>query len=160
MINLPSILLWGFVATAVLTSVLAGSQGLGLTRISLPFLLGTIFTPGRDRAMVIGTGMHMLVGWAFALIYALAFESIGRASWWIGLIGGGVHGLFVLTVVMPVIPGLHPRMVTEYFGPTPNRQIEPPGFMGLHYGRRTPVVALVAHMVYGGILGAFYHLLG
>jgi hypothetical protein len=30
--------------------------------------------------------------------------------------------------------------------------------MALHYGRRTPLVALVAHVVYGGILGAFYRL--
>ena len=46
--NLPSILLWGFVATIVLTTVMAGSQGLGYTRMSIPFLLeiGTEEIPG------------------------------------------------------------------------------------------------------------------
>ena len=69
-----------------------------------------------------------------------------------------VHGLFVLTVGMLIMPGMHPRMVSEYFGPTPNRQLQPPGFLALNYGRRTPIVALVSHLVYGAILGAFYRL--
>jgi hypothetical protein len=32
--------------------------------------------------------------------------------------------------------------------------------MALNYGRRTPLIALLAHVVYGSILGAFYHLTG
>ncbi len=47
-------LLWGFVATLALTTVLAGSQGLGLTRMNLPYMLGTIFTPNRERAKLVG----------------------------------------------------------------------------------------------------------
>ena len=35
---------------------------------------------------------------------------------------------------------------------------ERPGFLALHYGRRTPLATLFAHLAYGGILGAFYHL--
>ena len=48
--NWPSWLLWGFVATIVLTTVSALSQGLGLTRMNIPYILGTAFTPDRDRA--------------------------------------------------------------------------------------------------------------
>jgi hypothetical protein len=59
---------------------------------------------------------------------------------------------------MPLLPGLHPRMVSEYDGPTPNRRLQPPGFMALNYGRRTPVVAIVAHVMYGAIIGHFYRL--
>jgi hypothetical protein len=33
--------------------------------------------------------------------------------------------------------------------------LEPPGFMMMNYGRSTPLVSLVAHVVYGGIVGAF-----
>lgn len=156
--NLPSILLWGFVATVVLTTLMGGSQGLGYTRMSIPFLLGTIFTPNRDRAMFIGLLVHMVDGWLFALLYALAFESWHQATSWLGAGIGLVHGLFVLTVGMPIIPAMHPRMVSEYFGPTPNRQLQPPGFLALNYGRRTPVVTLISHLVYGAILGAFYRL--
>jgi hypothetical protein len=156
--NLTSILLWGFVATIVLTTIMAASQGLGFTRMSLPFMLGTMFTPDRGRAGVIGFLMHLLNGWMFALVYALAFESWRRATWWLGAGIGLVHGLAVLIAVMPILPGFHPRMASERHGPEPTRELEPPGFMALHYGRRTPLVALLAHVVYGGILGVFYHL--
>ena len=156
--NLPSILLWGFSATVVMSILMAGSQRLGYTRMSIPFLLGSMVTPNRDRAMVLGLLVHMMNGSLFALIYALAFESWDRATWWLGLGIGLVHGLFVLTVGMPVVPAVHPRMVSEYFGPTPNRQLQPPGFLALNYRHRTPIVAIVSHLVYGAILGAFYQL--
>jgi hypothetical protein len=52
--------------------------------------------------------------------------------------------------------GLHPRMAGEHRGPTAPRQLEPPGFMALHYGYQTPASVLVAHVVYGAILGGFY----
>ena len=154
--NVHGMLLWGFVATIVLTTVMSAAQGLGLSRMSIPFMLGTMVTPSRDRAPMLGFMIHLVNGWAFAFVYALAFVSWGRASWWLGGGIGLVHGLAVLTVVMPLLPGLHPRMASEHRGPEPTRGLEPPGFMALNYGRRTPVISLVAHVVYGVILGAFY----
>lgn len=156
--NSASILLWGFVATIVLSTVLSASQNLGFTRMSLPFLLGTMLTPNRDRAMLYGLLVHIVNGWLFAVLYALAFESWGTANVWFGALTGFVHASFVLTVGMPIIPALHPRMVSEYFGPTPNRQLQPPGFLALNYGRRTPLVTVAAHLLYGAILGACYRL--
>jgi hypothetical protein len=73
--NVRSTALWGFVATVFLTGLMAGSQGVGLTRLNIPFMLGTMFTPNRDRAKLIGFAMHLLNGWAFATVYAAAFES-------------------------------------------------------------------------------------
>ena len=157
--NLAGILFWGFMATLVLTTVMAGSQGLGLSRMSAPYMLGTMLTANRDRAMVVGFFVHLVNGWLFATLYALGFESLQYASWWLGAAGGLVHALFVLVVGLPMLPGLHPRMASERHGPTPTRQLQPPGFLGLHYGRRTPVVSIVAHVLYGSILGGFYRVL-
>lgn len=154
--NVPSAVLWGFSATVVMTTTMAAGQGLGFTRMSLPFLVGTIFTPARDRAMVVGVAAHFVNGFLFALFYAWVFESLGRATAWLGAGIGVMHALFVLTVGMAMLPGLHPHMVSEYYGPTPNRLLQPPGFMALNYGRRTPIVTILAHLLYGGILGAFY----
>jgi len=56
------------------------------------------------------------------------------------------------------MPGLHPRMASEQQGPTVMRQLEPPGFLALNYGLPTPVSVLLAHVVFGAILGAFYAL--
>lgn len=156
--NLPSIVLWGFVATLVLATVSSSSQRLGLTRMSMPFILGTIITPDRDRAMLWGTLVHMLNGWLFSALYALIFEALHRSGWWLGALIGIWQGLFVLAVAMPLIPSAHPRMVSEYVGPSPNRRLQPPGFMALNYGRRTPIVLLLSHALFGAILGSFYEL--
>ena len=156
--NRRSVVQSGFVGTTVLTSVMAGSQGLGLTRMNLPFMLGTMVTPNRGRAKLVGFGMHFVNGWLFAAIYAAAFERWRRATWWFGAAIGVVHGLFVLVAAMPILPAMHPRMASEHQGPTPTRQLEPPGYLALNYGRRTPISVIIAHTVYGGILGAWYQL--
>lgn len=157
-VHVDSIFLWGFVATAVLTTIKSVSQGLGLSRMSLPFMLGTVFTANRDHAQIIGFGCHLVAGWLFALFYALIFESLQWTTWWLGTVIGFIHGLFVLATFMPLLPYLHPRMANEHDGPTSIRMLEPPGFMALNYGRRTPLIALIAHMAYGGIMGTFYEI--
>jgi len=156
--NARSVALWGFVGTVVLTGLMAGCQALGLTRMNMPFMLGTMFTPNRDRAKIAGFGAHLLNGWLFACIYAAAFQSWRRANWWLGAAIGLVHALLVLVAGMSLLPALHPRMADEHHGPTPTKQLAPPGFMARNYGRRTPLSVVGAHLIYGGILGAFYRL--
>lgn len=156
--NRRGTLLWGFVATVALTGLLAGSQSLRLTRMNLPYMLGTMVTAERDRAKVVGFGLHLLNGWIFATVYVAAFESWRRATWWLGAGIGLVHALFVLVAGLPLMPGIHPRMASVTTGPTPTRHLEPPGFMALNYGTRTPLSVIVAHLAYGAILGAFYRL--
>jgi hypothetical protein len=154
--NWPSWLVWGFAGTVVLTTIMAGSQGLRLTRMNIPFMLGTMFTADRDRAKIYGVALHLVNGWMFSLIYVFAFEVTRLYTWWFGAAIGLVHGAFVLVAGMPVLPGLHPRMASERRGPTVVEQLEPPGFMAMNYGIRTPISVLVAHVVFGAILGGFY----
>lgn len=158
--NVGSWLYWGFVATVLLTTLMSGSQGLGLTRMSLPYMLGTMFTAHRDRAKLIGFGVHLLNGWVFSLLYVLAFQSWHRATWWLGGLIGLVQAGFVLTFGMHFLPGLHPRMASEQQGPTVVRQLEPPGTLALNYGYQTPALVLLAHAAFGMVLGAFYRLPG
>ena len=154
--NVPSILLWGFAATVVLITVTIAAESLGVTRIDIPFILGTFFTPDRDRAKVIGLLVHFLNGWVFAFLYGLVFENVRQASWWFGAAIGIVQGVFVVTVALPMLPGVHPRMVSDFRGPEPTRLLEPPGFLATNYGRFTPVAVIVAHTIYGAIIGAMY----
>jgi ABC-type uncharacterized transport system permease subunit len=151
-----SIILWGFAATLVLTSLLTIGRALHLTRMDIPFLVGTIFTSDREKAKWLGFLAHLVIGWLFAFIYASAFEKSGLNTWWFGMTIGLVHACFVLTIGMDLISNLHPRMATEDQGPDPTRMLEPPGFLILNYGRGTPLVTTVAHLIYGGILGTFY----
>lgn len=148
----------GFGATILLTTIMAGSHALGLTRMSIPYLLGTMFTPDRDRAKVYGFLLHLLNGQLFSLVYVGAFHVAGSATVWIGLAIGLVHGAFVLLVGMPALPGMHPRMAGERHGPTSARPLEPPGMLALNYGTRTPIASLAAHAAFGAVLGGFYPL--
>jgi len=149
---------WGFVSTLLMTTMEAAAQALRLTRVDFAYMLGTIFTPDRDRARIYGFIFHVLNGWVFSLLYVLAFESWHASSWWRGALIGSVHALFVLLVVMSIMPGIHPRMASEENGPTAARQLEPPGWFGLNYGIGTPLSTFLSHIVFGGVLGAFYHL--
>ena len=152
--NLDAVLIWALVATAVMTTVLQGSQGLGLSRLSLPFLFGTFFTADRGRAALIGSLMYLAGGWGFAVLYFFIFASLGVANWWIGGALGAVHGLFLL-VSLPVMALIHPRIASEYDAPASEPKLEPPGFIGLNYGFRTPLTTLLAQVLYGMILGGF-----
>jgi hypothetical protein len=154
--NLAHALLWGFIATLVLTTLLSASLGLGFTRMDIPFLLGTIFTSNRDRAKWIGFIFHLINGWIFALVYIAVFISTGLGGIWFGALMGLMQALFVLTVVMRVLPSFHPRMASEDHGPNAARQLEPPGFLALNYGRQTPISSVAAHIIFGAILGLFY----
>jgi hypothetical protein len=156
-VNVPEILLWGFVATLFLTMIMSAGQGLGLSRMSIPYMLGTVFTPDHRRAILVGFILHFISGWLFALFYALVFESLCQSGGLLGAAVGLVQALVVLVALMPILPSLHPRMASEHRGPEPTRALEPPGFMSLNYGRRTPLITIFAHLVYGGLIGAFYH---
>lgn len=154
--NWPGWLATGFAGTVLLTLVLAGSQGLGLTRMSLPYLLGTMVTGHRDRAHVVGIALHLVNGWLFSLVYVALFHALGRFGPWYGGLAGLVHGAFVLGVALPALPGLHPRMAGPTAGPTETAPLEPPGFLGRNYGVRTPLTVLLAHVVFGAVVGGFY----
>ena len=156
--NITSWLLWSVVATAILTTMQGISQGLGATRMSFPLLVGSIFTGDRDRARLYGAVVHFVNGVIFSLGYVFIFEELHQANWWIGAIIGIIQAFFLLVVVLPVFPGIHPRMASENHGPSSTRYFEPPGFLGLNYGIRTPISILLSHAVFGIVLGAFYHL--
>lgn len=156
--NLPNWLLAGFIATLALSTMLSASQGLGLTRMNLPYMIGTMVSGDREKAKFYGFALHLLNGWVFSIFYVLIFENQHLANWWFGLLLGLAHALLVLTVGMSLVPGMHPRMASEQHGPSMDRELEPPGFMAMHYGFRTPVSVFLAHAAFGAILGMLYHL--
>jgi hypothetical protein len=144
---------FGLVATAALTAVMTTAQLAGLTRLDLPLLLGTVVTENPDRARAAGIGMHLVVGQAFAIGYLLVFGLLHQATWWLGALLGLLQVAVVLMVLLPALPGVHPRMASHRAGPASRAVLEPPGVLALNYGLRTPAVTVAAHLVYGGVLG-------
>lgn len=146
----------GLIGTFVLTTVLRLASELGLTRVDLPFLLGTAFTEDRSRAKAIGYLAHFGFGLLFAAGYYVIFLAIDESGWVLGAALGLAHGLFSGTAVVNILlPVVHPRMGKPWTDASSSPLIEAPSFLMLNYGRVTPLVSTVAHVIYGAIVGGF-----
>jgi hypothetical protein len=146
----------GFVGTLVLTTALRSANELGLTRIDLPFLLGTAFTHDRARAKALGYLLHLTAGELFALVYFAIFTAIGTSGWLLGALFGLLHGIVAATALVNVLlPMVHPRMGSTLSAADSSPLLEPPGFLMRNYGRGTPVATLLAHVAYGALVGGF-----
>jgi hypothetical protein len=151
---LGSELAGGVAGTLVLTTMTQAASEMGVTRMDLPFLLGTVVTENRRKAKAIGYGMHFLLGVAFAVAYGAFFQAIGWSTWWLGALLGVVHAFFMGTVLVNVLlPIVHPRIGTPDTAANEVALLEPPGFLMLNYGRNTFLVTVAAHAVYGAIVG-------
>jgi hypothetical protein len=146
----------GLVGTTLLTTTLRTAQELGWTRMDIPLLLGTAFSGNRSRATAIGYTIHFANGIGFSLVYAFVFWAVGRSGVLIGAGLGAVHALFAGgALVNLLLPSVHPRMGAPWSDAEETPLLEPPGFMLMNYGRGTAAVTLVAHVVYGAIIGWF-----
>jgi hypothetical protein len=151
----------GFVGTLVLTTGMVGASELRLTRMDIPFLLGTMLFADRTRAKAVGYLLHFLAGQVFALVYYGVFTAIDESGWLLGALFGLLHGVFAITVVVNILlPAVHPRMGTSDTGADASPLLEPPGFLMLNYGRATPLATIAVHVVYGAIVGGFISLSG
>ena len=146
----------GAIGTIVLTSGLRLAQELGLTRMDIPLLLGTVFTDDRDRATVIGVAVHFLNGLLFALGYYAIFSAVDQAGWLFGAALGVVHAALAGGVLVTLLlPAVHPRMGTPWSDAEETPLLEPPGFLLVNYGRRTALWTLIGHVAFGAIVGGF-----
>ena len=145
----------GFVGTLVLTTMLRGANELGLTRVDLPFLLGTAVTVDRARAKAVGYVFHLIAGELFAVIYFAILSAIDTNGWGIGALFGLLHGIVSATALVNVLlPVVHPRMGSMLSAADSSPLLEPPGFLMRNYGRGTLITTLLAHLAYGAIVGA------
>lgn len=154
--QLPHILMWGFFAACAMACIQEGSQAAGISRMSFPFLIGTFFTGNRRHAQWIGFLCYMLGGCLYAVAYKIVFLLLERSDWWLGALLGLFQGVFMLVVILPLLPSIHPRMASPYDGPEAARRIESPGFIALHYGPQAPIIHLIGQAVFGAMLGAAF----
>lgn len=121
----------GFVATIGLDIVRLSGVSLGLMP-NLPPMFGSMLTglpPETSTSVTVGYIYHFLNGITFGIIYAVIF---GRIKWFVGI----GYGLFIELGMM-----ISPPMVMMA------------GFFGLKMGYSILVVSLIAHIVFGAVLG-------
>ncbi|MDI3315183.1 MAG: hypothetical protein QJR12_13200 [Mycobacterium sp.] len=159
--SLGATLAGAFVGTLVLTTVQRAATEFRLTRMDLPFLLGTVFTARRGRAKAIGYLAHFVNGQIFGLGYYAVFAAVHHGDAVLGALLGLLHGVFAATAIVNILlPVVHPRMGKPTTSAPAVAMLEPPGFLMLNYGIGTPVVSILAHIAYGALIGEFTALAG
>ena len=145
--------LFGLLATTALTAVMITAQLAGLTRLDLPLVLGTLVTEDPDRARVAGFFIHLAVGQGFALGYAATLRAARPRHLVARRAARAAARRRRADGAPAAAAGVHPRMASHRAGPASTAVLEPPGLLALNYGIQTPAVAIVAHLVYGAVLG-------
>jgi hypothetical protein len=152
----------GFVGTVVMTALMRMGASMGMTRMDMAVMLGSMFRRDEEGARRLGLPMHFVNGLVFGLAYGVAWWALGpepASAWWIGLIFGAVHAV-VAMAAMPVMSGMHPR-VRERAGVSGEGaagEVALPSFGlgGTGFGSMTPVGILMGHLVFGLVWGLVF----
>lgn len=132
----------GLVATAVMTLLIYVGPMMGMPKMDMIGMLGTMFTEDRGQATIIGGVVHFMMGILFALIYAWLWSiGVGAATWLWGLVFGAVHGVLAI-VAMPMMLNVHPR--------PPKMELGPMMVAGIMMGHL--VFGLVVALVYAALI--------
>ena len=115
-----------------------GGPLLRLPRIDVVGLLGSVAAPNKESAITLGGAIHFALGIFFALIYAALWSlGVGSATWWWGILFGGVHGIVVILLLL-VAMRRYPQLSTHFSTPAVMAAI------------------LLNHMVYGLVVAVVY----
>ena len=133
----------GLVGTAVMTALMYIAPSMGMPKMDILNMLGTMFVEPDDNAMLLGAVAHFMMGVIFAIIYVLLWTTvgIGTAGWLWGLIFGVVHGLVAIVAIPIMVGNMHPR--------PPEMEQGPLMMMGLILGHA--VFGIVVGLVYAGM---------
>lgn len=126
----------------------------GMTRMNFLEVLGTMMTPNGSRATVYGVGLmaHLMASAGFGLahagvLHAIGVTSVGQAAGW-DLAIGAAHGAVVLLVLPMMLSAMHPLVRRQ--------AMDAPGVALTGFGPGTPIGSLMAHVVFGLVVGAVY----
>jgi len=130
-------LIGGVLATLGLEVVRATGFRLGGMPGEMPQLMGVLmldrFALGPNwLSNLVGWGYHFWNGAAFGVIYTLL---LGRPSYWVGLIYGTLIGIGLMISPVVVAMGV--------------------GYFGSEFGIGFPITVILAHLVFGLILGKY-----
>ncbi len=144
--NILNAVIAGLVSTVVFTMILMMAPKMGMPKMDIVSLLGSMF--GKPN-QALGWMMHLMMGVIFALIYAFLWSNgIGAATWTSGLVFGAVHWL-IAGVVMGMIPMMHAGIKSG--------AVQAPGlWMTNNGGAMAFMGGLVGHMIFGIVVALVY----
>ncbi len=145
--NILSAVIAGIVASLVFSIVLAMAPRMGMPKMDIVDLLGSMFS-GKSN-LVLGWMMHIMMGVVFALIYAFLWTSgVGTATWLSGVIFGAAQWL-VVGMAMGMIPMMHAGIKSG--------AVQAPGlWMTNNGGAMAFMGGLVGHIIFGAVIALVY----
>lgn len=139
----------GIVGTIVFTVVMNMAPQMGMPKMDIVGLLGSMFSPEGNR--ILGLGMHLMMGVVFALIYALLWGA-GVGS--VGLLWGAVFGAGHWLVAGAMMGGMGMMHAGVKAG-----TVEAPGIFMLHNGGVMAFMGgLIGHVIFGLVVALVFGL--
>jgi hypothetical protein len=140
-------ILAGLAGTAALTLILAWGPTVGAPALNLPLWDGTFFTLNLGVAVTLGYVVHFAIGVVLALLYqSRVAPRLNGEGWWRGALFGLMVWAGLMLVGLPLFDWLDPLVQ--------NGLLTAPGLFALGLGMTAPVMLLLAHLVFGAIVGA------
>ncbi len=145
--NILNSVIAGIAATIVFTMILMMAPKMGMPKMDIVNLLGSMFSAKSNP--VLGWMMHLMMGVVFALLYAFLWSlGVGTATWTSGLIFGAVHWLIV-GMTMGMIPMMHVGIKSG--------TVQAPGlWMTNNGGIMAFMGGLVGHAIFGAVTALVY----
>lgn len=157
-------LIGGAAGTVVMTLMMVMGAAMGMSRMDMGLMLGSMFRRDEASAKSLGMVLHSMNGLAFGVLYAVVWWGLGietaSYAWWVGLIFGAVHGTIALTM-MPVMSAMHPRVQAGAPAVAGGEEVALPpfGFGGRGFGSGTPMGIVMGHLVFGVVWGLVFWVL-
>lgn len=150
-LNVIAAVVAGLVGTAVMTILMIVAPQMGMPKMDMPALLGSMF--GAPGNKTLGLVMHFMMGIVFAVIYAALFSTIaGTSIILLGALFGVAHWL-VVGLMTGMMPMLHVGIKSG--------QVQAPGIYMTGLGGMLGFVGgLMGHIVFGLVVGLVYGLFG
>lgn len=148
--NIIRALLAGLAGTVAFTALIYAGPSMGLPRMDIATMLGTMFVANPGAAFAPGLAMHLMIGLVLALGYAFLFAHwLPGRPWLRGALYGLVPWAMMMVVVLPMLGLVHP-LVRAGMMPAPGLFLSGMGTV------MAPLGGLIGHLVYGAVLGAVY----
>jgi hypothetical protein len=145
--NIVGAIVAGIVGTIVMTMVMVMAPKMGMPKMDIVGMLGSMFSPESNR--MVGMVMHFMMGVVFAIVYALLWNAgIGTAGLLWGLIFGAGHWL-VSGLMMGGVPMMHAGVKAG--------TVNAPGvYMTNNGGMMAFMGGLVGHLIFGLVVALVY----
>jgi len=147
--NVLGAIVASLVGTAVFTMVMVLAPRMGMPKMDIVGLLGTMF--GKENRLL-GWMMHGMLGMIFGLIYAFLWSlGVGAPTWLGGLAFGTVQWLIVGMLMGLMIPMMHAGIRRG--------EVKSPGYWMTNDGGMMAFLGgLLGHMIFGIVIALVYSL--